>query len=79
MADKLGLDPRVWQLCTGVNKGSVKTTYFYNDISHKSFYALPPDEFGKTYSDKELKCSVPNNLNGLKRYFPKVSEKRGWR
>jgi hypothetical protein len=62
---------------TGVNKGSVvKTTYFYNVISHKSFYTLPPDEFGKTYSDKELKCSVPNNSNGLKRYFPKVIEKK---
>jgi hypothetical protein len=76
MAARLGLDPRVWQLCTGINKGSEKTTYFYNVISNKSFYTLPPDEYGKTYSYEELKCSVPHNSNGLSRYFPKVIEKK---
>jgi hypothetical protein len=75
MAARLGLDSRVWQLCQGVNKKGEKTTFFQNLISKKSFTILPPDEFDKTYSDEELKCSVPNHANGLNRYFPKVIEK----
>jgi hypothetical protein len=54
----------------------MKTVYFYNIISNKSFYALPPDEYNKTYSDEELKCAVPKeNGNGLNKYFPKVPKK----
>jgi hypothetical protein len=76
MAARLGLDPRVWQLCVGVNKKGEKTAFFHNLISKKSFYTLPPDEFKKIYSNEELKCSVPNDANGLKRYFPQVIEKK---
>ena len=76
MAARLGLDTRVWQLCHGVNKKGKKTgVYFHNVISNKSFYTLPPDEYNKTYSDEELKCFVPNDANGLNRYFPKVPDK----
>jgi hypothetical protein len=77
MAASLGLDPRVWQLCSVKKKGEKTSShYFHNVISKKSFYTLPPDEYDKTYSEEELKCCVPNvNGNGLKRYFPKVPEK----
>jgi hypothetical protein len=80
MAARLGLDTRVWQLCKGVNNLGLKSVYFYNIISNKSFYALPPDEYNKMYSDEELKCVVPKeNGNGLNKYFPKVAKKPGWR
>ena len=77
MAAALGLDPKVWQLCTGVSKEGKKNTLFHNVISKISFYTLPPDEYGKKYSEEEeLKCSLPkDNVNGLNRYFPKVIEK----
>jgi hypothetical protein len=84
MAARLGLDARVWQLYKGVNNLGLKSVYFCNIISNKSFYTLPPDEYNKTYSDEELKCTVPKeNGNGMNKYFSKVQltylKKQGWR
>jgi hypothetical protein len=78
MAARLGLDTRVWQLCKGVNNLGLKSVYFYNIISNKSFYTLPPYEYNKTYSNKELKCAVPKengNGNGINKCFPRVPKK----
>jgi hypothetical protein len=66
MATRLGLDPRVWQLCEGINKEKKRTVYFHNIISKISFHTLPPDEYNKKYSDEELECAVPTeNGNGF--------------
>ncbi len=71
MAARLGLDPRVWQLCRGVSKEGKKTEYFHSIISKISFHTLPTDEHNIKHSDEELKCAVPTeNVNDLNRYFP---------
>jgi hypothetical protein len=51
MAAKLGLDPRVWQLCAGINKEKKRTVCFHNIVTKMSFHTLPPDEHNKQCSD----------------------------
>jgi hypothetical protein len=40
MAAKLGLDPRVWQLCAGINKEKKRTVYFHNIVTKISFQKI---------------------------------------
>jgi hypothetical protein len=65
MAARLGLDPRVWQLCEGINKEKKRTLCFQHSvISKTSFHALPPDEHNEkcfTFPSVQQKGIVANN------------------
>jgi hypothetical protein len=63
MAARLGLDPKVWQLCEGINKEKKRFVYFHNIISKISFHALPPDEYN--FPSAQQKGIVANNLSAI--------------